>query len=108
MVQPAELSEGERARFLAERLPRCTIRVTNQPNPIATLTEIVRKIKSIALAAVPPPIPTGACASACCRAVTRADPVMLVTAKGTRDNLEKVREAGHRRAEILRRLRRVT
>ena len=53
MVQPHELSEGERVRFLAERLPRCTIRVTGQPNPIAVLTELVRKIKAARTPAVP-------------------------------------------------------
>jgi len=89
MVQPAELSEGERARFLAERLPRCTIRVTNQPNPIATLTELVRKIKASRSPAVPPPIPPARAKSTHPRGDTQ-DPVMLVTAKGTRDNLEKV------------------
>ncbi|HSD86105.1 MAG TPA: hypothetical protein VLB44_01275, partial [Kofleriaceae bacterium] len=57
MVQPAELSEGERVRFLAEKLPRCTIRVTNQKNPISTLTELVRRIKAARSPAVPPPIP---------------------------------------------------
>lgn len=90
MVQPAELSEGERARFLAERLPRCTIRVTNQPNPIATLTELVRKIKAARSPAVPPPIPPARAKSTHPRGDT-ADPVMLVApAKGTRDNLEQV------------------
>ena len=30
MVQPAELSERERVRFLSSRLSRCTLRVTSQ------------------------------------------------------------------------------
>src|SRR5262245_40780324 len=47
MVQPATLSEGERVRFLAERLTRCTIRVTAQPTTAAALTELVRKIKDV-------------------------------------------------------------
>lgn len=89
MVQPAELSEGERARFLAERLPRCTIRVTNQPNPIATLTELVRKIKASRSPAVPPPIPPARMRSVQPRGDTQ-DPVILVAAKGTRDNLATV------------------
>ncbi|HTL38010.1 MAG TPA: PilZ domain-containing protein [Kofleriaceae bacterium] len=91
MVQPAELSEGERVRFLAERLPRCTIRVTGQPNPIAVLTEIVRKIK-IARSAktVPPPIPAAATARSMQPRGDTADPVMLVAAKGTRDDLEQI------------------
>lgn len=89
MVQPAELSEGERVRFLAERLSRCTIRVTNQPNPIATLTELVRKIKASRSPAVPPPIPIARTRTVQPRGDTQ-DPVMLVKAKGTRDDLEKV------------------
>lgn len=94
MVQPAELSEGERVRFLADRLPRCTIRVVGQPNPIGVLTEIVRKIKAGRQPpAVPPPIPTRPNASMQPRGDT-ADPVMLVAAKGTRDNLEKVQVTG--------------
>ncbi|HUS32719.1 MAG TPA: PilZ domain-containing protein, partial [Kofleriaceae bacterium] len=87
MVQPAELSEGERVRFLAERLPRCTIRVVGQPNPIAVLTEIVRKIKAGRNPAVPPPIPPARSVQP--RGDT-SDPVMLVTAKGTRDDLEQL------------------
>src|SRR5690606_5383911 len=45
MVQPAELSEGERVRFLAERLPRCSIRVTTQRTAVGALGELVRRIK---------------------------------------------------------------
>jgi hypothetical protein len=87
MVQPSELSEGERVRFLAERLPRCTIRVTGQPNPIAVLTELVRKIKASRSTSVPPPIPPARSVQP--RGDT-ADPVMLVGAKGTRDDLEQI------------------
>jgi hypothetical protein len=93
MVQPHELSEGERVRFLAERLPRCTIRVTGQPNPIAVLTELVRKIKAARTPAVPPPIPPSASARSVQPRGDTADPVMLVAAKGTRDDLEKIARA---------------
>ena len=91
MVQPAELSEGERVRFLAERLSRCTIRVTGQPNPIAVLTEIVRKIKIARNAkTMPPPIPQRARSNSVQPRGDTADPVMLVTAKGTRDDLQQL------------------
>ncbi len=98
MVQPAELSEGERVRFLAERLPRCTIRVTSKHDAVGALTELVRKIKDARHAPVrvpsphPPPIPAAA------RTVQPRgdtdDPIMLVTAKGTRDDIESLAKAG--------------
>ncbi|HEY5943873.1 MAG TPA: hypothetical protein VIV40_00200, partial [Kofleriaceae bacterium] len=93
MVQPAELSEGERVRFLAERLPRCTIRVTSQRSPAAALIEVVRRIKDIRqskLVTQPPPIPQAALARSVNPRGDTDDPVMLVQAKGTRDNLERL------------------
>lgn len=124
MVQPIELSEGERARFLSERLSRCTIRVTSQRSAAGALGELVRRIKEVrgnkvstqppstqhaahksaqsaaqgsthkpASSPVPPPIPPVP-PSAVARSVSPRgdtdDPVMLVHAKGTRDNLEKL------------------
>jgi hypothetical protein len=126
MVQPAELSEGARVRFLASRLSRSTIRVTAQRTAIAALTELVRKIRddrapqptavhvqasmlqpptaasasatapttppttTSSRAAKPPPIPATAKARSVSPRGDTADPVMLVTAKGTRDNLEQI------------------
>jgi hypothetical protein len=73
MVQPAELSEGERVRFLSSRLSRCTIRVTTSTTAVGALNELVKRIKNerAPQGVKPPPIPTA------------------VSAKGTRDNLEK-------------------
>lgn len=99
MVQPAELSEGERARFLAERLPRCTIRVTTQRTAVGALGELVRRIKElranhkISTQPPPPPPPAAMARSVQPRGDTQ-DPVMLVTAKGTRDNLERLPDGG--------------
>lgn len=94
MVQPAELSEGERARFLADRLTRCTIRVTTQRTAVGALTELVRRIKDVrahrAPATQPPPIPPAALARSVAPRGDTHDPVMLVHAKGTRDNLERI------------------
>jgi hypothetical protein len=96
MIQPAELSDGERKRFLGERLARCTIQVTYQRNVIGALTELVRKVKeqrvpsptgvlkAMPTPKTPPPIPMAARRPA--RGDT-ADPVPLITAKGTRDDL---------------------
>ena len=70
MVQPHELGEVERMRFLGERLSRCKLSVTYQRSVVAGLVELVRRIKDGRRpAAVPPPIPK--------------------LAKGTRDNIER-------------------
>jgi hypothetical protein len=76
MVQPAELSEGERTRFLSTRLSRCTIRVTSAQTAVSAHNELVKRIKSerAPQGAKPPPVP----------------PPLPVAAKGTRDNLEKL------------------
>ena len=76
MVQPAELTEMERMRFLGERLARCKVQVTYQRSVAGALVELTRKIKEHAragkpAAAAPPPIPASA-------------PKL---AKGTRDDL---------------------
>lgn len=84
MIQPAALSEFERKRFLSERLARCTFEVTHQRSAIGALTELVRKLKEQRR---PPPIPRAARANVAPRGDTQ-DPVMLVSAKGTRDNLD--------------------
>ncbi len=91
MVQPAELSEGERVRFLADRLTRCTIRITGQGTTVGALGELVRKIKDIRAKKVspqPPPPPAATARSRSPRGDTQ-DPLMLVHAKGTRDTLAR-------------------
>jgi hypothetical protein len=71
MVQPAELSEGERTRFLGERLSRCTLHLNYARSVVGALSELVRRIKDQrAPRAQPPPPP---------------QPQQL--AKGTRDDL---------------------
>jgi hypothetical protein len=45
MIQPAELSEGDRRRFLGERLARCTMHVADQRSVVGALTELVRRIR---------------------------------------------------------------
>lgn len=117
MVQPAELSEGDRGRFVGERLARCTIQITEQRHVTSALTELVRRIREArasrppatlpvaaplllplpaplprASSPVPPPLPPGAL-----RRLPRgdtSDPHLLVQAKGTRDNLGSSRAIG--------------
>jgi hypothetical protein len=77
MIQPGELSAGDRKRFLGERLARCTIEAVGQRTAVAALGDLVRKLRgkpakatsaqivdalpqrqsSPRLPAVPPPIP---------------------------------------------------
>lgn len=69
MVQPGELSDGERARFLGERLARCTLQISYARGVVAALSELVRRIKEQrGPRSQPPPIPQ--------------------LAKGTRDDLQ--------------------
>ncbi len=72
MVQPAELTEMERMRFLGERLARCKVQVTYQRSVSGALVELARKIREQQRApkAIPPPVP-----------------VVAKLAKGTRDDL---------------------
>jgi hypothetical protein len=46
MIQPAELSEGDRRRFLGERLASCTVHVDDQRTVVASLVELVRRVRS--------------------------------------------------------------
>lgn len=80
MIQPAELSRGDRRRFLEERLTRCSLRVDNQRNVVGALVELVKLIRELKT-------PSGRML-ATPRGDTE-DPVMLVAAKGTRDNLPR-------------------
>jgi hypothetical protein len=94
VVQPLELSEGERVRFLADRLTRCTIRVTSQRSACAALYEVARRIRDVRTnkpaTTQPPPIPQAALVRSIAPRGDTSDPVMLVGAKGTRDNLERL------------------
>ncbi|MBL0215342.1 MAG: PilZ domain-containing protein [Myxococcales bacterium] len=98
MIQPAELTDGDRRRFVGDRLARCTLQVGDQRHVTSALTELMRRVRDLratvrppVLAAVPlrttpPPIPAAAASSHYPRGDT-ADPHLLVHAKGTRDGL---------------------
>lgn len=80
MIQPAELSDGERRRFLTERLARCTLQISNQRNANAALTNLVKKLREQRTSKPPVNVARG----------DTSDPIPLVTAKGTRDDLRQV------------------
>lgn len=88
MIQPHELSEGDRRRFVAERLARCTMQVGELRHVSAALTELVRRVREQranvrGAASSSPPLtkphafPRG----------DTSDPYLLVKAKGTRNDV---------------------
>jgi hypothetical protein len=97
MIQPHELSDGDRRRFVGERLARCTIQVSDQRHVSSALTELVRRVReqkayvrpslmaSVPISKTTPP-PLSSNRHAYPRGDT-ADPYLLVKAKGTRDGL---------------------
>jgi hypothetical protein len=103
MIQPAELSDLERKRFISARLARCRLRCSPQRTLVAALRDLVRTLNAgrARVAATPPPIPKlpklplGTPPPAVpILTVKRAarlsspQPVLQVAAKGTRDGLE--------------------
>ncbi|HET9987702.1 MAG TPA: PilZ domain-containing protein, partial [Kofleriaceae bacterium] len=81
MIQPAELSDGERRRFLTERLARCTLQIQSERSAVGALTELVRRLRDQRNGSRPPPFKE--------RGDTN-DPVPLVSAKGTRDDIPQL------------------
>ena len=81
MIQPAELSDGERRRFLTERLTRCTVQIQTQRSAIGALSELVRRLRDQRTGSRPPPFKE--------RGDTN-DPVPLISAKGTRDDIPQL------------------
>lgn len=80
MIQPAELSDGERRRFLTERLARCSLQVATQRSAVGAITELVRRLREQRNQSRPPPFPRG----------DTSDPVPLITAKGTRNDIPQL------------------
>ncbi len=87
MIQPGELSDGERKRFLLERLSRCTVQIDDQRNVVGALTELVRQLKEqkgTVVGTMPKRPPANPMTP---RTTTSERP--NVQAKGTRDDLKK-------------------
>lgn len=85
MIQPAELSEGDRKRFVGERLAKCTVHVGDQRTVVAALVELVRRVRGHRTASAPesrPSLPRSRVTPA--PEAREADPLVLA-AKGTRD-----------------------
>jgi hypothetical protein len=83
MIQPAALSDLERRRFLTDRLARCTMRVDSARNAVGALSELVKRLRAqkhghnVNLKRREPRGDTN-------------DPLPLVSAKGTRNDLRAV------------------
>jgi hypothetical protein len=87
MIQPGELSEGERKRFLLERLSRCTVQIDDQRNVVGALTELVRQLKEqkgTVVGTMPKRPPANPMTPR-----TATAERLAVQAKGTRDDLKK-------------------
>ncbi len=89
MIQPHALSEGDRKRFLIDRLARCSFAVADKRTVLGSFTELVRQIRELkqkqaAVGVVPkrtPPVKSA-------RGLPRGgDAKLPVTPKGTRDDL---------------------
>lgn len=46
MIQPAELMEADRERFVSDRLAKCTVHVGDQRRIVSALVELVRRVRS--------------------------------------------------------------
>ena len=46
MIQPAELMEADRGRFVGDRLAKCTVHVGDQRRIVSALVELVRRVRS--------------------------------------------------------------
>jgi hypothetical protein len=99
MIQPAELAEGDRRRFLSERLTRCTVTVTHQRSVLGALTELVRRIReqrasrssshTLPRPPKPPPVPPIAMLA---RRSSAPDPdLLIVQPRSTRDDLGELK-----------------
>lgn len=54
MIQPAELSEGDRRRFVGDRLASCTMHVGEQCKVVVALVELVRRVRARKPSTSPP------------------------------------------------------
>ena len=84
MVQPAELSDADRKRFIHDRISRCTLQLDNQRAVVGALVELVRIVrdsKTTQMAAI------AAIAAIPLKRAKTAPPVP--TARGTRDLIAK-------------------
>jgi len=57
-IQPAEMSDGDRRRFVGERLANCTVHVGDQRKIVGALVELVRRVRGQKPTTSPPALGT--------------------------------------------------
>ncbi|MDX2088413.1 MAG: PilZ domain-containing protein [Kofleriaceae bacterium] len=84
MIQPAQLSDGDRRRFLLDRIARCSIHVSDRRGVVFALTELVKQLRELR-SGLHKPQALGNIAARGLPRPTTAEPVLLAPAKGTRN-----------------------
>ena len=91
MIQPAELSEGDRRRFVGDRLAACTVHIADQRTVVAALIELVRQLRSTKPTTSPPaleatllPRSRPALAPKVRARVETGESLLVIAARGTR------------------------
>ena len=92
MIQPAELSDGDRRRFVVDRLAGCTVHVADQRKVVAALVELVRRLRGAKPSTSPPaleatllPRAKPAIAPTVRARVETGESLLVVAARGTRN-----------------------
>jgi hypothetical protein len=92
MIQPAELSEGDRRRFVGDRLASCTVHIANQHKVLDALVELVRRVRAQKGGTSPPaleatllPRAKPPLAPKVRARVETGESLLVVTARGTRN-----------------------
>jgi hypothetical protein len=99
MIQPAELSDGDRRRFVGDRLAGCTVHVSDQCKVVVALVELVRQIRTQKPATSPPALEATLlprsgrrpAVAPTVRARIETGESMVVIAKGTRSDAKGTR-----------------
>lgn len=98
MIQPGALSDGDRRRFLGERLARCTLSVEHR-TVLGALSELVRKIRETRTTPKVTHARTTTSTQLAARSSVKPRPAsgepreLAVNPKGTRDNLAHAKPA---------------
>lgn len=92
MIQPAELSDADRRRFVVDRLAGCSVHVSDQRKVVESLVELVRRVRGQKSVTSPPaieatllPRPRPAIAPTVRARVETGESLLVVAAKGTRN-----------------------
>jgi hypothetical protein len=85
MIQPAALSDGDRRRFLIERIARCSLHITDRRGVVFALTELVKQLRDRGSTGPHKPQVIGNVSARALPRPTTEEPILLTPAKGTRN-----------------------